>query len=73
MKKFITVLILVFAFVGAQVSIYAQEPTVQKVDKKGATAVKKGEKMEKKGAKIQKKGETPEKKGEPTEKKPEVK
>ena len=46
MKKFIGVMFLILAFVGAQVAVYAQEKTE-----------KPGEKMEKKGEKMEKKGE----------------
>jgi len=54
MKKFLGIMFLVMAFVGAQVSVYAQE---EKKEQKTEKTEKAGEKMEKKGEKMEKQGE----------------
>jgi hypothetical protein len=63
MKK-LGILFLVLAFVGAQVTLFAQE----KVEKKAEKIEKKGEMMEKKGEIKEHKGEMIEKKGEKLQK-----
>ncbi len=61
MKKVLGIMFLVMAFVGAQVSVFAQE---EKKEVKTEKTEKVGEKMEKKGEKVEKKAEKMEKKEE---------